>query len=178
MRQIYLLSASCVFVLSVASCGNTTTRVWDQTLRRPCYGIATHSSVRVVYTPEEARVLEAKIHKDVASDLVGLGYAYGEGSTKPDWKKSMDWYLKAAMKDSPEAQKELGLRYYLGIRGAQKDWQEADFWLKAVGANECWIINYLAQIEKTLDLSQRRAIQDRLKEYGWANRVREPIIWN
>ena len=66
-----------------------------------------------------------------------LGKAYQDGKkTKINLKKSYYWYKKAAKQDHTDAQYRLGLIYLGGNKAAQKDLEQAKFWLtKAADKN-------------------------------------------
>lgn len=82
--------------------------------------------------------------------MVMLSHQWALGSLyfkNLDYKKAMEWYLKAANNGNAKAQYNLGAMYVNGI-GVKSDYVEARKWLeKAATQGNQQAINLLRQIE-------------------------------
>ena len=83
-----------------------------------------------------SRLIEMFKNSDNTKAWIVLGdaYLYGIGSNR-DYKKSMEWYMKAAQQNNSSAQNNIGYMYFEGV-GVTKDYSKAMVWfLKAADQN-------------------------------------------
>ena len=66
--------------------------------------------------------------------VLGTIYDLGRGGIPQDFKKAMNWYLRAAQQDHPSAQNNLGVMYLNGD-GVPKDYVQAYMWFSIIDAD-------------------------------------------
>lgn len=76
----------------------------------------------------EQMQLDAEQGDSDAQFELGMGYYYGQGDVRKNYKEAAKWYLKAAKQGMPEAELEIGLMYGEG-KGVRKDASRAIYWL-------------------------------------------------
>ena len=90
-------------------------------------------------------------------------YYTGEGTTQ-DFEKAADWFRKAALGGSPEAQYCLGKLYYYG-QGVPQQFDEAAKWLSEAGLAGKGGAQYLLGV---LYLYGKGVSKNPVKAYFWA----------
>lgn len=96
---------------------------------------------------------------------LGRMYEFGD-AVRPEPKKAVYWYRKAAEQDLPRAQYNLARMHAAG-EGVGQDWRQAAYWLrKAADANYPLAMNRLGVMsERGLGMPK-----DELEAYNWYSR--------
>ena len=86
-----------------------------------------------------AKYLTIRAEQGDTSNLLNLGnlYVLGGNNLQQDFEKAREWWIKSALLNEIDAQKNLGALYFNGD-SVQKDYREAAKWfLQAAPAGRC-----------------------------------------